>query len=110
MSIKTEEAKIVDKRNPYVLQMYAIAHYPTKFHPDYDLVLRAVDAERLLNEALATYKVSILAECEKCVPEEKPNIPIAPGVGCSGCNKSGQVVGHNSCRTQTLQAINSLKV
>lgn len=93
MTTKTEEAKIVEAVVPTIEQ----------------LQLGEVTFETAMakiEEALATYKASILSECEKCVP---PPIDTRILHECQ-CGNPIVCTGHNDCRTQTLQAINSLKV
>ena len=65
---------VEEKGKSKILEMYAIAHYPTKFHPDYDLVLRAIDAERICKDLLttqATTHQATLAEVVNDILEEQ---------------------------------------
>lgn len=97
--MKTEEAKIVELTEQIVI-LYA--NHSGRESDNRGQFRKEV--EEKLTQALATYKASILSECEKCVPEQE----LLP-TQCSDTTFAfGR--GHNSCRTQTLQAINSLKV
>ncbi len=72
---------VEEKGKSKILEMYAIAHYPTKFHPDYDLVLRAIDAERICKDLLttqATTHQATLAEVTRCQKR-------IPGNAICGC-------------------------
>lgn len=110
MSIKTEEAKIVEELAHNIHGCFASAYaINEKVNPEW--------LKNTLTQALATYKVSILAECEKCVPEEIDVVEHTKQMCMSGnTNKSNRRMarnrdfGFNKCRTQTLRAINSLKV
>ena len=60
---------VEEKGKSKILEMYAIAHYPTKFHPDYDLVLRAIDAERICKDLLTTQATTHQATLAEVVGE-----------------------------------------
>ncbi len=104
MSSKTEEAKIVDDlvQAMYAFNLNISSTEQTQF---------LAEMEGKLTQALATYKASVISECEKCVPAETDkdywNNKEGFWVDCCG---EGEASGWNDCRTQTLQAINSLKV
>lgn len=61
---------VEEKGKSKILEMYAIAHYPTKFHPDYDLVLRAIDAERICKDLLTTQATTHQATLAEVVKEK----------------------------------------
>ncbi len=94
MSIKTEEAKIVEAA------MKRFENESLQFPHEF--------VKTVLTQALATYKASILSECEKCVPEEVPKFAVNDDDEAKTI-QADFAEGFRRCRTQTLQAINSLK-
>ena len=95
MSIKTEEAKIVEQLETLEGNDYQTDYYPV--------------SKDWLTQALATYKASILSECEKAInsAEVKGNRVGAFALGDKVLEFANELL--TEFKTQTLQAITSLK-